>query len=121
MRKNIPVLFTPDAVIQHKGSASFVGGKPHTEYYWWRNRFLFMERNLRKTDFLTHMIKTFIPEFFHNSKMLLIKKLDLLLRKNKLSSSKISEKQKKLILYRTRRTALIDYMLRRFEKGPDFE
>lgn len=118
-RANIPVLFTPKAVIEHKGSASFVGGKPHTEYYWWRNRFLWMERNCSRKSYFLHMITLFLPEFFHNSKMLLLKKIDLFLRPS-LPSKKAEEKKNKIALYQIRVKAMSDYLLRKFGHGPDF-
>ncbi len=35
----------PDAKIWHKVSSSFTGGKPHTHYFWWRSRLLFLSRH----------------------------------------------------------------------------
>ncbi|NGX46277.1 MAG: hypothetical protein K940chlam2_01466, partial [Chlamydiae bacterium] len=40
------VRLCPEAKILHKGSASFIGGKPHTTYFYWRGRLLWLHRNL---------------------------------------------------------------------------
>ena len=42
-----PSLFLPQAKVWHKVSASFEGGwqQPHYQYYYWRNRLLWIERN----------------------------------------------------------------------------
>jgi GT2 family glycosyltransferase len=45
-RKGFDVRTAPQAKVWHKVSASFVGGKPHTNYFWWRSRLLWLERNL---------------------------------------------------------------------------
>jgi hypothetical protein len=63
-----------DACLKHKVSASFTGGKPHIAYYWWRNRFLWIERNLSLTDRTRYFFTLFIPETFKHLKRVLIKK-----------------------------------------------
>ena len=45
-RAGFAVLTCPGANVWHKVSASFTGGKPHTTYYWWRNRLLWIEKNV---------------------------------------------------------------------------
>jgi GT2 family glycosyltransferase len=44
-RAGFQIWTAPQAKIWHKVSASFVGGKPHTHYFWWRSRLLWIERN----------------------------------------------------------------------------
>lgn len=41
-------LVVPKSQLRHKCSASFIGGHkaPHYQYFWWRNRFLWVEKNL---------------------------------------------------------------------------
>ena len=43
-RRGFTTLIAPQAKIWHKVSASFCG-KPHSTYFWWRNRLLWIERN----------------------------------------------------------------------------
>ena len=40
----------PEALIWHKISASFVGGKIHSDYFWWRGRLLWAKRNLTSKE-----------------------------------------------------------------------
>jgi GT2 family glycosyltransferase len=44
-RSGFEVWTAPKAHIWHKVSASFTGGKPHTHYFWWRSRLLWLKRN----------------------------------------------------------------------------
>ena len=44
-RSGFEVWTVPKAKIWHKVSASFTGGTPHMEYFWWRSRLLWIERN----------------------------------------------------------------------------
>jgi len=41
-------LFIPSSKVWHKISSSFIGGDraPHYQYFWWRNRLLWIERNI---------------------------------------------------------------------------
>lgn len=56
----------PAAKIWHKVSSSFTGGKPHMQYFWWRGRLLWIERNctpeerkqLYKTIIWPELLKT---------------------------------------------------------------
>lgn len=45
-RKGFEVWTAPEAKVWHKVSSSFTGGKPHSHYFWWRSRLLWLERNL---------------------------------------------------------------------------
>jgi len=46
-RAGFGVMFQPKALIWHKVSASFKGGKPLSTYFYWRNRLLWIERNFK--------------------------------------------------------------------------
>jgi hypothetical protein len=63
-RKGYKSLFVPDAKVWHKISASFDGGanKPHYEYYYWRNRLLWMERNLPFAEIIRLYRRVLIPK-----------------------------------------------------------
>ncbi len=43
--ENFEIWTVPNAKIWHKVSASFTGGKIHSQYFWWRNRLLWMEKS----------------------------------------------------------------------------
>lgn len=49
-KEGFQVHTVPTAIVYHKISASFTGGKPHMHYFWWRNRLLWVYRNLTKRE-----------------------------------------------------------------------
>jgi GT2 family glycosyltransferase len=51
-RAGYKCLLVPNAKVWHKISSSFAGGDkaPHYQYFWWRNRMLWMERNLSSLE-----------------------------------------------------------------------
>lgn len=94
-RAGFKCLYVPQAKAWHKISASFLGEKrgPMWLYFYWRNRLLWMEKNLPKREFLKALWTTIRPEVF-----------DLL--KERSDSSRASLK------------GLRDYFLRRFGPHP---
>ncbi len=79
--KGYEVIYCPDAIVYHKISNSFVGGKPHTQYFWWRGRLLFMRRNLKKGQYATAIREVIIPELRHILKLYLLKSAQMTLSK----------------------------------------
>lgn len=53
---------TPQAIIWHKVSSSFTGGKPHTHYFWWRSRLLFIHLNCTPQQKRTLYRTVLLPE-----------------------------------------------------------
>ncbi|MFI5333567.1 MAG: glycosyltransferase family 2 protein [Chlamydiales bacterium] len=104
---------SPDAFLWHKVSASFTGKKPHTTYYWWRNRLLWIERNC---SFKEKVPLSFIllREISHLLKLYLLKTLQIPLT----AREKRQEKKAKILQYRAALCGVKDYLLRRFGKGP---
>ncbi len=68
-----------EAQLLHKISASFVGGTPHKTYFWWRGRFLWMERNCSKEEKESLYQTVLLPELRHIFKLRLIKNVQFLL------------------------------------------
>ncbi|MDE3046410.1 MAG: glycosyltransferase family 2 protein [Verrucomicrobiota bacterium] len=74
-RKGFSIWTAPEAKVWHKVSASFIGGKPHSHYYWWRSRLLWLERNLppserqalHRTLIRPELLKTLRHYFFRSS------------------------------------------------------
>ena len=58
----------PTAKIWHKISASFSGGKPHMHYYWWRNRLLWINRNLSKKEKRELYLSLLLKEMYKTTK-----------------------------------------------------
>lgn len=118
-RLGYEILVCPQAKIWHKVSASFVGGKMHTTYFWWRNRLLFLEKNLsfkEKCNVYTHAV---IPEIFKLTKHHLMKSLQYLLLKL-LHSPKCPEKKEKLLQSKSALCGIRHYFIRRFYNGPSW-
>ncbi len=113
------VLTCPQAKVWHKVSASFTGGKPHSAYYWWRNRLLWIEKNCSTQEKASLYFRILIPEILHKIKIQLLKKSQLLIYKV-LKLNNIKEKENKLIQNRAILCAFRDYLLRKFGKGPDW-
>ncbi|MBI2742730.1 MAG: glycosyltransferase family 2 protein [Chlamydiales bacterium] len=108
----------PDAQIWHKVSASFVGGKRHTTYFWWRNRLLWIERNCSRMEILSLYLRVLLPEISHLLKLRLLKGLQLHCLGFLQSPEKKAEKRQKLTQYRAALRGISDYLLRRFGSAP---
>ncbi len=114
------ILTCPEAKIWHKVSASFVGGKPHSTYFWWRNRMLWIERNCSPQEKRGLYLRILLPELAHMLKIRLLKKLQLFLLTPFSSPEKLLEKKKKLLSNRAALCGVRDYFLRRFGNGPSW-
>jgi GT2 family glycosyltransferase len=117
-RHGFKVLSSPSALIWHKVSASFVGGKPHSTYFWWRNRFLWIERNCPLSERMRLLGLVLLPEVAHLVKMRLLKTLQLLFAKAFTSHKDCVQKKRNLEQNRAALRGVIDYVLRRFGNAP---
>ena len=108
----------PAAKVWHKGSASFVGGKPHSTYFWWRNRLLWIERNCRNKERLLITFKTLLPEIFHLYKHHLIKHLQLKFLRVFRPKEDLRKRQSYLLRNRAAIKGVHDYVCRSFGNGP---
>ncbi|MBI3508333.1 MAG: glycosyltransferase family 2 protein [Chlamydiia bacterium] len=71
----------PQAKIWHKISASFTGGKPHTHYFWWRSRLLWLNRNRTFAQRRAIYHQVIFPELLKAMRHLLLRGLQNLLQK----------------------------------------
>lgn len=101
----------PTAILHHSGSASFVGGSPHTIYYWSRNRLLWIERNCSTEDHLQFM-KMIKKEHYRLLWLYIVKKMQLLFYE------KTRERIERLRAYRAELQGYRDYQRKRFGIGP---
>ncbi len=90
-------LTCPKAHVWHKVSASFVGGKPHSTYFWWRNRLLWMERNCSLNERLSLYLRVLIPDILHMLKIRMIKTIQLFIAKSLKPGADFKEKELKLL------------------------
>lgn len=119
-RAGFKIITCPQAKIWHKVSASFVGGKPHSTYFWWRNRLLWIERNCSGLEKASLYFRILIPEITHMLKIHLIKNVDLFFVKLFRINKNVKQKKEKLIKNRAALCGVRDYTFRRFGKGPDW-
>lgn len=117
-KKGYEVLVCPQAKLWHKVSASFTGGKPHTTYFWWRNRLLWMEKNLDKKTLTLLFLRKIIPEILKIYKHYLLKSLQILFISPKKKPSCFKKKTDFLTVKKAALYGVKDYCLRRFYEGP---
>jgi GT2 family glycosyltransferase len=72
-RAGFEIWTAPHARIWHKVSASFIGGKPHMHYFWWRNRLLWIHRNCTPQEKRQLYIRLILPEMAKNIKLACLK------------------------------------------------
>ncbi len=63
----------PEAKVWHKVSSSFTGGKPHTHYFWWRSRLLWIDRNCTPAEKKKLYRKIIFPEIWKMGRNYLLK------------------------------------------------
>jgi GT2 family glycosyltransferase len=111
-------LTCPQAKLWHKVSASFVGGKPHSTYFWWRNRLLWIKRNCSPTERFSLYARVLIPDILHMVKIHLLKKTQLAFTKRFSPRADVREKELKLMKNRAALCGVRDYLFKRFGNGP---
>lgn len=118
-RAGFQVGVSQEAVLYHKVSASFVG-KTHTNYFWWRNRLLWIERNCSKKETAGLYIKVIIPELFHLWKNHLFKTMQIALTQVIFPHRDQKQRREKKRLYQAALHGIRDYFFRRFGNGPEW-
>ncbi len=119
-RAGFKIFTCPQAKLWHKVSASFVGGKPHSTYFWWRNRLLWIEKNCSLYEKISLYLRILIPDIFHLLKIQLIKAVQLFFTQRFKPQKDIREKKEKLIKNRAALHGVRDYLMRRFGRGPNW-
>lgn len=119
-RAGFETLTCPHAHLWHKVSASFVGGKPHSTYFWWRNRLLWIEKNCSPIERLSLYMRVLIPDILHMLKIRLLKKIQLGVLKMFKPSADVKEREMKLLKNRAALCGIRDYFFRRFGNGPSW-
>ncbi len=114
------IITCPQAHLWHKVSASFVGGKPHSTYFWWRNRLLWIERNCSFKQKISLYARVLLPDIFHMLKIHLLKKTQLFFIKKAKFHSNFKEKELKLLKNHAALCGIRDYALRRFGNCPSW-
>lgn len=101
----------PEALLFHKKSASFTGGKPHTCYFWWRNRLLWIEKNCKGKE-LRHLKLEILKDYLQALKHFILKTLQYPFAR------KTYERRLRYRFYRALLTGIHHYHFRRFGNCP---
>lgn len=117
-RAGFEIWTVPNALVWHKISTSFSGGKIHTEYYWWRNRLLWIKRNLSSQEKIKIYLKTIIPQLFNLYKITFLKELQFIILKFLFPSSITEKKIIRLLRCKSRCRGTVDFFLKRFGPSP---
>ncbi len=112
-KQGFSTISCPEAVLYHKRSASFKGGKPHIAYFWWRNRLLFLEKNFSGNQ--EKMLKGRVLKEFRHMLKLYCLKIPLAPFRNL-----NSKKREELRLYRSAISGVKDYYFRKFGNCPSW-
>lgn len=116
-RAGFKTLTCPQAKIWHKVSASFVG-KPHSTYFWWRNRLFWIERNCTLKEKIKIWTLQLIPDILHMIKISILKSLQLQFYYKFRPEENCTEREQKLKKTKAALHGVKDYLLRKFGPGP---
>lgn len=110
-RLGFEVWTAPKARIWHKVSSSFIGGKPHMHYFWWRSRLLWIERNCPFQERKQLYAKIIFPELWKHTRHYALKSLQSLFTRK-------PEAKQKALRYRAGLAGALHYLLGRFGNCP---
>lgn len=115
-RAGFEIWTAPKAKLWHKVSASFIGGKPHLQYFWWRNRLLYISRNCsfqEKKELYKRILFTEIVKFFKLAFLKTAQQVFLTL------IGRIDEtRRQKARRYRAGCLGILHYFFGRFDNAP---
>lgn len=112
-RAGFEVWTAPSAKIWHKVSASFTGGKPHTHYFWWRSRLLWIQKNCSPQEKRKLYQNVILPELWKSLRHYLLKSIQ-----NFFSPSSDPARIQKLRRYKAGCLGALDYFRGRFGNCP---
>ena len=105
--------------VWHKISASFTGGRPHTHYYWWRNRLYWIKRNLTKQE-KKKASRILRKEIFKNYKYSMLKGLQFYLLRRFHKEEWIKKHRNKYLLYKAACQGIWDFRRNHMGEGPEW-
>jgi GT2 family glycosyltransferase len=106
----------PKAHVYHKISTSFIGGKPHMHYFWWRNRLLWISRHCTPQEKRSLYKKILFPELRKYIRLYCLQSPTNFLLK-KIGKANLCHSQK-LRRYRAGLTGALHYFLGKFGNCP---
>jgi len=112
-RAGFEVWTAPKAKIWHKVSSSFVGGKPHMHYFWWRSRLLFIERNFPFPERKRLYRRLIGPSLLKEARHYVLKSLQYLFTRKPAAKQKALRCKAGLV-------GALHYGISRFGNGPNW-
>ncbi|HSW86410.1 MAG TPA: glycosyltransferase family 2 protein [Rhabdochlamydiaceae bacterium] len=119
-REGFLTMSCPQAKLWHKVSVSFVGGKPHSTYFWWRNRLLWIERNCSLAEKISLTVRVLVPDILHIYKLRMLKSLQLQILLLVRPHENHKKRRERILKYRAALNGVHDYLFRRFGNGPSW-
>lgn len=119
-KEGFEIMTCPESKVWHKVSASFTGGKPHSTYFWWRNRLLWIEQHCSFKEKFSLYLRILIPKTLHVLKLYLLRNIQLFFIQFFSLKTPSTQAQEKLKKMRATLTGIRDYCFRRFGNGPSW-
>lgn len=114
-RAGFEIQHCPEAKVWHRVSASFTGGKPHAAYFLWRNRLLWIERNIsgfQRLHCFTRLLGGRLPLFLLSK---VLRKTQLVLQSA--AGKKGGRNRERILRINAAVYGMEDYVFRRFGAG----
>ena len=118
-KQGIAIQSCPEAKLWHKVSASFVG-KPHTAYFWCRNRLLWIARNCSAKERRRLYLRVLLPEGAHLLKIYCLKNLQWKIRRKIVPHEALEAQAQNLRKNRAALQGIFDYYRGRFGNAPSW-
>ncbi len=118
-KAGIATMTCPGAHLYHKVSASFKG-KPHSTYFWWRNRLLWIQKNCTAKERFALYFWVLLPQIIKRLKIKLLKTVQLRIRKMLNPKGNYREQEEQLLQNKATLQGVFDYTRRRFGNCPSW-
>jgi hypothetical protein len=113
-KKGFFCTYVPSPILWHKESRSFAAPKPPQSYFQWRNRILFIKRNLPKSEYYFWLLTKLPRRFALLTIKSFLKKCDALLFGDS------PKKQISRLSYKASLQGILDYFRGSFGQGPSW-
>lgn len=116
-RAGFEIFTCPKAKIWHKVSASFVGGKPQSTYFFWRNRLFWIDRNFSGFEHFFYFFRLLIFTRFSIYKSKFLRQLQFVLGRIFLPGKNQERNINLIKRYQAALCGMKDYKKRNFGSG----
>lgn len=117
LKAGFEIWTAPKAKIWHKVSASFIGGKAHMHYFWWRNRLFWISRNCTPLEKRKIYLDVLIPEMRKIAKLAFLRSVQVIFA-GMFHYRPDREREQKARRYRAGLRGILHYFLGKFGPCP---